>query len=244
MGRCKNNRHVMAYPRVSGFTPIGTDKANAVSLTLDEYEVIRLLDYMGLQQVEAADVMGISRPTLTRIYMEARRKMATAIVEGRPLDLSAGNPDYQSYLLGKNTIVMKNQIIAIPTCNGILWPHFGKAPEVTIVTVENGVITDTVTLEAPEHEHGAMPRFIAAKGCTDVLCGGLGPGAINMLNQMGIQVHAGAPELPVTELMEKYLGQTIVYGESSCSCHCHGDHHHEHGEHHGEGGCQCHGNHQ
>ena len=68
--------------------------------------------------------------------------------------------------------IMMNQKIAIPTCEGMLWPHFGKAPQVTIVTVEDGQVKESVTLEAPEHEHGAMPRFIAAQGCTDVLCGG------------------------------------------------------------------------
>ena len=71
-----------------------------------------------------------------------------------------------------------NQKIAIPTFEGKLWQHFGKAPEVTFVTVENGQVKETVVLRAPEHEHGSMPRFIAAQGATDVLCGGLGQGAI------------------------------------------------------------------
>ncbi len=227
MGRCKNNRQVLAYPPVSGFTPYGGCRKaqEAIGLSLDEYEVIRLLDYLGLQQTEAADHMGISRPTLTRIYMEARRKIASVLVEGRPLDMSAGNLDYQS----KNTITMKNQKIAIPTKDGILFPHFGMAPQLTVVTIEDGKVKETVTLEAPEHEHGAMPRFIAAQECTDVLCGGLGAGAVNMLNQMGIQVHAGAPELPVAELIEKYLGEAIVYGDGRCHHDgCDGHHHHDH----------------
>lgn len=218
MGRCKNNRHILAYPPVSGFKPCGSCPAETetIILSLDEYEAVRLLDYRGLQQAEAAEEMRISRPTLTRIYSDARQKIATAIVEGRPLDLSAGNPDFEACKQRKNNIIMINQKIAIPSCEGILWPHFGKAPQVTIVTIEDGQVKESVTLEAPEHEHGAMPRFIAAQGCTDVLCGGLGPGAVNMLNQMGIQVHAGAPELPVDELLKLYLGGDIIYGDGSC----------------------------
>ena len=46
-----------------------------------------------------------------------------------------------------------------------------KAAQLTIATVEDGQVLETVTLDAPEHEHGAMPRFIAANGCTDG-CGG------------------------------------------------------------------------
>ncbi len=229
MGRYKSNRHILAYPPASGFLPRGTQAVmdESVTLSLDEYEAIRLLDYQGLQQVEAAETMHVSRPTLTRIYMEARRKIATAIVEGRPLDMSAGNQDFESCQQRKNNIVMMNQKIAIPTCEGKLWPHFGKAPQVTIVTIENGQVKESLTLEAPEHEHGAMPRFIAAHGCTDVLCGGLGPGAVNMLNQMGIQVHAGAPELPIEELLKLYLGGEIIYGDGSCHHDGCGGHHHD-----------------
>lgn len=127
----------------------------------------------------------------------------------------------------------QNQKIAIPTYEGQLWPHFGKAPQVTFVTVENGAIKETTVKQAPEHEHGAMPRFMAAEGTTDVLCGGLGMGAIQMLDQLGIEVRAGAPELPVEQVVKLYLEDSIEYGDGSCHHDgCGGDHHHEGGEHH------------
>ena len=123
----------------------------------------------------------------------------------------------------------QNQKIAIPTNEGQLWPHFGKAPQVTIVTVEDGQVRETVVMQAPEHAHGAMPRFLAAEGCTDVVCGGLGQGAIQMLMQLGIEVHAGAPALPVNQVLSMYLSDTIVYGDGSCHHDgCGGHHHHQH----------------
>lgn len=121
----------------------------------------------------------------------------------------------------------QNQKIAIPTYEGKLWPHFGKAPQVTIYTVENGAVKASEIKEAPEHEHGAMPRFLAAEGCTDVVCGGLGQGAIQMLDQLGIDVHAGAPELPVDQVLKMYLDNTIKYGDGSCHHDGCGGHHHE-----------------
>ena len=122
----------------------------------------------------------------------------------------------------------QNQKIAIPTNDGKLWQHFGKAPQVTFVTVEDGAIKETVVKQAPEHEHGAMPRFLAAEGCTDVLCGGLGQGAVQLLDQLGIAVHAGAPALSVAQVVEMYLNDTIVYGDGSCHHDgCGGHHHHE-----------------
>ena len=118
--------------------------------------------------------------------------------------------------------------IAIPSNEGMLWPHFGKAPTVTIFIVEDNKVKDTEVLQAPEHEHGAMPRFLAEKGCTDVVCGGLGPGAVNMLEQLGIKVHAGAPALPVEEVISMFLDGTIVYGDGSCHHDGCGGHHHDH----------------
>ena len=54
-----------------------------VILQYDEYEVIRLLDYEGILQEQAAEKMNISRPTLTRIYENARKTIAKAFVEGK-----------------------------------------------------------------------------------------------------------------------------------------------------------------
>ncbi|MCR4602695.1 MAG: DUF134 domain-containing protein [Prevotella sp.] len=229
MGRSKQLRIVSSNPSVAGFRPYGgcRKRTDVVTLLFDEYECVRLLDYEGRQQAEAAEMMKVSRPTLTRIYMEARRKIASAIVEGRQLLISEGNTDFASHQSNKSNIIMMNQKIAIPTNSGYLWPHFGKAPQVTIVTIEEGKVKESVVLEAPEHEHGAMPKFIAAQGCTDVLCGGLGPGAVNMLNQLGIQVHAGAPAIPIEELLSQYLGGTIVYGDGNCHHDGCGDHHHD-----------------
>ncbi len=232
MGRGKQLRMVDSTPAAAGFRPFGRGcrKGSSIDLLFDEYESVRLLDYEGKQQAEAAELMKVSRPTLTRIYMDARKKIARAIVEGVQLCITGGNTDFSFYQSNKIDIVIMNQKIAIPTKDGALWPHFGKAPQVSIVTVEDGKVKEMIVLDAPEHEHGAMPRFIAAQGCTDVLCGGLGPGAVNMLNQLGIQVHAGAPAIAIPELMSQYLGGTITYGDGTCNhegCGGHGHHHHD-----------------
>ena len=107
--------------------------------------------------------------------------------------------------------------IAIPTYNGKLWPHFGKAPQVTFIMVDdNGNITGKELLDAPEHAHGAMVKFILEHGASEVLCGGLGMGAVNLLHQVGIELHAGAPAIDIDEVVKQYLDGTIQYGDSSC----------------------------
>ena len=57
---------------------------------MDEFEAIRLLDYEGLDQESAALRMGVSRPTVTRVYASARRKIAEALTEGKAISIEGG----------------------------------------------------------------------------------------------------------------------------------------------------------
>ena len=93
MPRKKRNRRIQVPPVIKGMSVYGVRgrKSNEVILRLEEYEAIRLLDYQNLTQEQAAVHMDISRPTLTRIYEEARNKVATAFVEGRDLIFRGGD---------------------------------------------------------------------------------------------------------------------------------------------------------
>lgn len=79
-------------PRVDLFGPAdGTDTAEMLFMTVEEYEIIRLIDWKGLSQEEAAGEMGVARSTVQRIYGEARKKLADCIVNGRSLKISGGD---------------------------------------------------------------------------------------------------------------------------------------------------------
>lgn len=63
-GRPKKYRIVRLDPQISQFSPRGRPgRPDEVSLTMDEFESIRLVDYMGFKQKEAAKSMRISQPT-------------------------------------------------------------------------------------------------------------------------------------------------------------------------------------
>lgn len=91
MPRPQKQRCICSLPRAGGFTPQGCEASGSVNLTYDEYEVIRLLDHMQMTQEQCAGRMGISRPTVTRIYDEARRKVADMLVNSRNLTISGGD---------------------------------------------------------------------------------------------------------------------------------------------------------
>ena len=91
MARPQKQRCICSLPQVACFGPTGCEPPGSINLTYDEYEVIRLLDHMQMTQEQCAKRMQISRPTVTRIYDEARRKMADMLVNSKTLTIGGGD---------------------------------------------------------------------------------------------------------------------------------------------------------
>lgn len=96
MPRPQQFRKIASPPLMVGFKPFGIPRSEleTIVLKMDEYEAIRLLDYEGLMQEQAAEQMNVSRPTLTRIYESARKTIAQALVEGKMIVIEGGNVDF------------------------------------------------------------------------------------------------------------------------------------------------------
>jgi len=98
--RTKTLRKVLSPPIIKGFNPYGSEAgkppAEPVLLMLEEYEALRLCDYDGFNQLQASVMMGVSRPTFTRIYAAALQKIARAFVEGRRLSIKGGKVYFDS----------------------------------------------------------------------------------------------------------------------------------------------------
>ena len=92
MSRRKLQRKIITPPTIKGFSVFGPSrkKGEKIRLFLEEYESIRLLDFENMTQEQAAVHMEVSRPTLTRIYEKARRKVAQSLIEGTDMIISGG----------------------------------------------------------------------------------------------------------------------------------------------------------
>jgi len=78
-------------PHFKGFRPIGLPEENIpVVLNYEEYEAIRLSDFELYGHLEASQIMEVSRPTYSRIYESARRKVAEAFVLGKAILFEGG----------------------------------------------------------------------------------------------------------------------------------------------------------
>ncbi len=71
--------------------PEGCPKIEAISITLEELETVRLVDLLDLDQEEAAFYMGISRKAFWNDLMNARKKIAAALVYGMGLRIEGGS---------------------------------------------------------------------------------------------------------------------------------------------------------
>jgi len=86
-GRIPRPVFIEDYPIFSKFTPSPKTGKESVKLEHAELEVLRLVDMEDMSQEEAGISMGISRGTIWRLLHRARRKVALALIEGRPLEI-------------------------------------------------------------------------------------------------------------------------------------------------------------
>ncbi len=93
MPRPQKCRRIHFEPQILYFKPAGIPltKLEEVTLTLEEFEAIRLKDLEGITQDDASKAMDISQPTFHRLLLSARRKVAEALVLGKAIRVNGGN---------------------------------------------------------------------------------------------------------------------------------------------------------
>lgn len=77
-------------PKCNSFSP-HEGSGKSITMSIDEYEAIRLIDFQGLTQEQCAEQMQVARTTIQAIYASARKILAQCIVEGCRLHINGGN---------------------------------------------------------------------------------------------------------------------------------------------------------
>ncbi|MDD2954797.1 MAG: DUF134 domain-containing protein [Oscillospiraceae bacterium] len=250
MARPQKFRCICSKPATTRFEPAGEKAGEPVYLGYDEYETVRLLDYELFSQEQCARRMGVSRPTVTRMYDAARRKIAAALIDGRPLEISGGDvivcpamkaeckdmPHCCHRQRGEEEKERQDRMkIAVTYENGMIFQHFGHSEQFKIYTAEAGKVVKAEVLPVSGGGHGALAGFLQGLGVDALICGGIGGGAKQALAQAGIRLYCGAAgeaDKAVGDLLEGRL----AYNEDIVCAH----HHHEDGEH----SCGSHGCHE
>ena len=85
--------------------------------------------------------------------------------------------------------------IAIPLADGKLSMHFGHCECFALVDVDPATkkILKRENIDAPPHEPGLLPGWLAERGANLIIAGGMGQRAQSLFTQQGIEVVVGAP---------------------------------------------------
>ena len=247
MARPPRCRRICGTPQVERFCPDGGAQREPILLTLDEFEVIRLVELESKTHEHCAVQMDISRSTVQEIYENARRKIAACLVYGKPLHITGGNYrvcDGQEHprcggcptktpMTGKSNHLCKGEFmmkIAVTYENGQIFQHFGHTQQFKLYDVAEGKILSTQVVDTNGSGHGALAGFLMQHGVSTLICGGIGGGAQVALANAGIRLYGGVhgeADAAVEALLEDRLGYNP-------NVHCD---HHDQG--HGAGGHSC-----
>lgn len=251
MARPTKCRRVCRYPESLCFSPDSGKMDEPVILTVDEFEVIRLIDREGASQEEAGIQLGVARTTVQKIYETARKKLADSLVLGLTLKIEGGDfrlcngtdatcPKHncnqkqiaEKFKMKKGEKIMR---IAVTYENGEIFQHFGHTEQFKVYDVEDNKIVSSQVLDTNGSGHGALAGILQALNVNVLICGGIGGGAQMALSQAGIKLYGGVSG-NADNAVNALLGGTLDFNPDVKCSH----HEHEHGgEAHtcGEHGC-------
>jgi predicted Fe-Mo cluster-binding NifX family protein len=125
--------------------------------------------------------------------------------------------------------------IAVPlTTDKQIDSHFGHCDSFGVFSIsEKNEIAEEKIVASPQGCgcKSDIASVLASDGVTVMLAGGIGGGAINVLNNNGIEVIRGCSG-DAAEVVKLFLSGMVE--DSGSSCHQH-EAHHEHGHGHGHG---------
>ena len=132
--------------------------------------------------------------------------------------------------------------IAISMDGDEVCAHFGRAPQFSILSIENNEIIEKKIYSNPGHTVGSIPQFLNELGAECIITGGMGHRAVQFFAQYGIEVIMGITGR-IDDVIAKILDGTLEGGESLCSpgagkgygidkIHTEADDDHEHHVHH------------
>lgn len=108
--------------------------------------------------------------------------------------------------------------IAVPVANGRLAMHFGHCECFALFDVDatERKILKREDIDAPPHQPGLLPPWLAERGATVIIAGGMGQRAQGLFAEQGIEVVVGASAGTPERLIGEYLAGTLRTGDNIC----------------------------
>ncbi len=225
----KKKRYARRLDENRQFIPFANTPNNLQknTLGLDEFEALRLVDYEGYNQIDASTQMQVSRATIQRLLLSARKKVVDSLLTNKGIDIT--NEISNIKLKGENNMDIESKEIikiAFPSSDKVtIDGHFGKTKEFAVYTIKETDVIAVNHIVPPPHVPGSIPSFLSNEDVDVIITGGMGQRAIQMFEHFGIDVILGAVGRIDVNLNE-YLGGFLSSQDSTCN---HGQQHeHEH----------------
>jgi predicted Fe-Mo cluster-binding NifX family protein len=108
--------------------------------------------------------------------------------------------------------------IAVPVSDGILDPHFGHCRQFALYDVDpvSGDVLGRSVVDAPPHEPGLLPSWLAGQGAGVVLAGGMGRKAVQLFAENEVEVVVGVPVGDPEDMVRRYLTDDLGGGTNAC----------------------------
>ena len=235
MSRPTKCRRVCGFPKIAEFYPENGREQAPIILTVDEFEVIRLIDREGLTQEQCSRQLGVGRTTVQKICETARKKLADTLVLGLPLKIEGG--DYrlcsgmedvcfgdrcckkkrvESSAIEKGGNIVR---IAVTYENGEIFQHFGHTEQFKVYDAQDQKIIASRILETNGTGHGALASMLQAQNVDVLICGGIGNGAKQALAEAGIRLCGGVSG-SADAAIEAFLAGTLQFNpDIRCNHH-------------------------
>jgi len=188
--------------------PISSSNQKVI-LSLDEFEVIKHIDYEHLNQAHCAEHMHVSRTTVQRIYASARQKLALALIEKRKIEVRGG--EVETVKIHQDP-KFETMMIAIGIENDQIAQHFGKAEKLRLMDVSKGKIIkvrDVMDIHHLKHDRAA---FLKSLGVNLILVQHMGKSMYNHFLSYGIQA-VQAQSTSIEEALRLFLEDPAVKRE-------------------------------
>ena len=107
---------------------------------------------------------------------------------------------------------------AVPVSGGMVSPHFGHCEQFAMFEVDegSGEVTGKELIPSPEHQPGLLPTWLAERGVSVVIAGGMGPRAVGLFQEKSIDVVIGTLESDPDKAVVSHINGTLSIGDNVC----------------------------
>jgi predicted DNA-binding protein (UPF0251 family)/predicted Fe-Mo cluster-binding NifX family protein len=201
-------KQISEIPKCRRFSSDNNNVQDSVILSIEEYEVIRNCDYDRLDQENCAKLMKTSRTTIQRIYANARRKIAEALVLGKTIEIAVDTSPHQFCATLPATPLNKYRL-AIGIDHGVVAEHLSQCAEYLVIDIDQQQVVNQQLIIDTSTERFHRASFLQQHDIDILMVKSLAKGAYNRLLSMNIQC-VGTNDQDPTKALTNYLQSKAV----------------------------------